>query len=223
MHPAANYAERYAAMSDSELAELVSGDVHSLNEEARSAFRAELRKRGLTLAKLRKQYPPEPPSNEDERNSRDSLIQEFGFFGIPVGVVLALILYASLANWPFGIQLATLVAYTSYVFTFVFCNVRSSKGYDLRQGGVRQKIPHLLIIHVVFLAIVFVGLTVALSLRPSLPPFWLVPRERRGENWFELSLLLIGFVTCTFQVHICRKILSRGVRAESSKLTSLNS
>jgi hypothetical protein len=80
-----------------------------------------------------------------------------------------------------------------------------------------------LIIHVVFLAIVFVGLTVGLSLRPSLPPFWLVPRRRRGENWFELSLLLIGFVTCTFQVHICRKILSRGVGAESSKLTSLNS
>jgi hypothetical protein len=135
MQTAANYAERYAAMSDSELAGLVSGDLDSLNEEARSAFHAELRKRGLTLAKLRKQYPPEPPSNEDERNSRGSLLQEFGFFGIPVGGVLALILYASLANWPFGIQVATLVACTSYVFTFVFCNVRSSKGYDLRQGG----------------------------------------------------------------------------------------
>jgi hypothetical protein len=210
-------------MSDSELAGLVSGDLDSLNEEARNALQAELRKRDLTLAKLRKRYPPEPPSNDDESSSRGSLIQEFGFLGIPVGGVLALILYASLMDKLFGIQIATLVAYAVYIFTFVFCNVRSSKGYDLRQRAVQQKIPHLLVIHAVFLAIVFIGLTVALSLRPSLPRFWLVPRGRRGENWFELSLLLIGFVTCTFQVHICRKILSRGVGAESSKLTSLNS
>jgi hypothetical protein len=54
-----NYAERYTAMSDGELAELVSDGLDSLKEEARPAFENELRKRGLTLAKLREQYPPE--------------------------------------------------------------------------------------------------------------------------------------------------------------------
>jgi len=223
MQTAANYAERYAAMSDSGLADLVSGDLDSLNEQARSAFQAELRKRGLTLAKLRKQYPPEPPSSDDGSNSRSSLVQEFGFLGIVLVGFLALVLYFVLADKPFGIQVATLVAYTGYVFFFVFSNLRSSEGYDLRQRAVRRKVPHLLVIHAVFLAIVFIGLTVALSLRPTLPASWLEPRGRRGENWFELSILLIVLVTCMFQVHICRKILSRSVGVESSKLTSLNS
>lgn len=209
MQTAANYAERYAAMSDSELADLVSGDVDSLSEEASSAFQAELRNRGLTLAKLLEQYPPES-SNDDEAKSRGSFLQEFGALGIPVAAVLVLVLYASLVHNPFGIQVATTVGYTGYVFFAVFCNLRSSKGFDLRQRAVRRKLPHLLAMHAIFLAIVFVGLTVALSLRPSLPQSWLVEGGRAG-NWFDLSLFLIGFSTCMFQVYICRKILSRSV------------
>jgi hypothetical protein len=59
MQTTENYAERYAAMSDGELAELVLDGLDSLKEEARSAFENELRKRCLTLATLREQYPPE--------------------------------------------------------------------------------------------------------------------------------------------------------------------
>ena len=117
MQTAANYAERYAAMSDSELADLASGDLDSLNEEARSTFQAELRKRGVTLAKLRDEYPGEPPSSEDERRSpRASLLQEFGFLGLPVGLLLVLVLYIVLADKPFGLQFATLLAYKDYIF-----------------------------------------------------------------------------------------------------------
>ncbi len=59
MQTSEDYKERYAAMSDGELAELVSDGLRSLKEEARPAFENELRKRGLTLATLREQYPPE--------------------------------------------------------------------------------------------------------------------------------------------------------------------
>ena len=59
MHTAENYPERYSEMSDAELAELVSDGVNSLNQEARIAFQNELRKRDVTLATLREQYPPE--------------------------------------------------------------------------------------------------------------------------------------------------------------------
>jgi hypothetical protein len=50
MQTTENYAERYAAMSDGELAELVLDGLDSLKEEARFAFENELRKRGLTLS-----------------------------------------------------------------------------------------------------------------------------------------------------------------------------
>lgn len=46
-------------MSDGELAELVSDGLDSLKDEARPAFESELRKRGLTVATLRQQYPME--------------------------------------------------------------------------------------------------------------------------------------------------------------------
>ncbi len=59
MQTSENYSERYAGMSDGELAELISDSLDSLNEEARHAFENELRKRGLTEATLREQYPPE--------------------------------------------------------------------------------------------------------------------------------------------------------------------
>ena len=216
MQTPANYAERYAAMSDSELADLVSSDLDSLNEEAKSAFQAELRKRGFTLAKLQEQYPPEPPSNDDETHYRGSLLQEFGFIGIPLIAFLALALYFLLSGIPFRSQLATLVAYTGFVFFSVFSNIRSSKGYDLRQKAVRQKIPHLLAIHALFLALVFIGLTVALWLRSSLPSSWLVARGRKGVSWFDDLLLLTGFVSYMFQVYVCRKILSRSVGVDQA-------
>ncbi len=59
MQTTENYSERYAAMSDGELAELVSEGLDSLKDEARPAFENELRKRGLSVATLRQQYPPE--------------------------------------------------------------------------------------------------------------------------------------------------------------------
>lgn len=217
MQSATKYADRYLAMSDRELADLASGGLDSLSEEARSAFHSELQKRGLTVEKLRGHYPSEPPSNDDKGEARGSVLQEFGFLGIPVGLVLALALYFALANRPFRIQVATLVGYTVFVFVFLFSNVRSSRGYDLRQEGVRRTIPHLSAVHAAFLAMVFMGLTVALWLRPSLPSFWIVGRGRRGGSWFDISLLLMGSVTCMFEVHICRKILSRSVAANSRK------
>jgi hypothetical protein len=134
MQTFANYAERYAAMSDSELAGLVSGNLDSLNEEARSAFQAELRKRGVALAKVGEQYPGELPSGEDKRSSRGSLLQEFGFLGIlPVGF-LSLALYFVLADKPFRLQVASVAAYTGYVFFSVFSNIRSSKDMTSDRG-----------------------------------------------------------------------------------------
>jgi len=59
MQTTEDYRERYGAMSDGELAELVSDGLDSLKDEARPAFENELRKRGLTVAGLRQQYPPE--------------------------------------------------------------------------------------------------------------------------------------------------------------------
>ena len=53
----ASYTRTYSAMSDGELAQLVSDGRDSLNESARRALDAELLKRGLSDNALAKEYP----------------------------------------------------------------------------------------------------------------------------------------------------------------------
>jgi NADH:ubiquinone oxidoreductase subunit 6 (subunit J) len=224
----ANYENRYASMSDGELAELITAGRDSLNEEAKHAFHAELRKRGLTLAALREQYPPELPPTEIEREpaERDPkvsvLIRQFGVFPgfFPIGFVLLALLFILLMHEPYGIQTVTLVGYTGLVFLFVFCDTGKRKGYSLFQKAVQQKLPRLLAIHVVLLIVVFTWVTVVPWLRRFVPDSWLVEHVRRGiwnragGNLFEYLAVLIGTAICMIQVWISRKILTRSVEAD---------
>jgi len=211
----ANYEERYAGMSDGELADLVSDGIQSLNEEARYACQAELRKRGLTLAALREQYPPEALSDDVRGESKVSLVKEFGVFpGLPIASVLVLLLYVPLVHKPFATQTITVLEYTVLVFVLVFCDTRGFKGYSLGQKAVRQKMPRLLAIHAVFLVIVFTVVTIAPWLRRSVPDSWLVEGGRRHLSLFDYLLALIGTGIWMIQVWISRKILSRSVEAD---------
>jgi hypothetical protein len=208
----ANYEERYAGMSDGELADLVSAGLDSLNEEARHAFQTEPRKRGLTFAALRQQYPSEPVPNDVEREPKVSvLIRQFGVFPglFPIGFVLLVLLYVLLMNEPYGIPTVTLVGYTGFVFLLVFCDTRGLKGYSLFRKAVRQKMPRLLAIHAAFLVVVFTVVTIAPWLRRSVPNSWLVEGGRKHVSLFEYLLALIGTAICMIEVWISRKILSR--------------
>jgi hypothetical protein len=171
----------------------------------------------LALKGISMEYPAEPLSSDAKREPQISVAKQVGTFaGLLVGFVLVLVLYIVLADEPFGIQVATIVAYTGFVFFSVFCDSRWLKGYSLRQKAVRKEIPLLLAIHAVFLVVVFMVLTIALSLRPSLPASWLAERGKKHDSWFVDLLLLIGAVTITFQVFISRRILSRSVKAQSN-------
>jgi len=118
---------------------------------------------------------------------------------------------------PFGIQVPSLVAYTAFVFFFLFRDYDPSylEAYSLRQKAVRQEIPHLFAIHAVFLVVFFIVLTIALSLRPSLPPSWLVEGGKRRSTFGSL-LVLIFAVTMFIQLYISRRILSRSVKTDQA-------
>jgi hypothetical protein len=89
----------------------------------------------------------------------------------------------------------------------VFCDLRAFKGYSLRLQSVRKKIPALLAIHTVFLLVIFVLLTAALSVRPHLSSVWTI-ENGKSDNWFDFLLAAIGVAMCMIQTLISRKILS---------------
>ncbi len=153
--------------------------------------------------------------------SRVSIAEAIGkFVFICVGLVVALALYIVLGERPFGIQIATLIAYTGGVFCLVFFRWRwLHEAYSLRKKEVQQQIPRLLAIHAAFLAFLFAVLTFAFFVRPHLPSYWLIERGVKHDSLFSDGLILICSLTGVTQVFISRSILSRSVRDENTTST----
>jgi amino acid transporter len=88
-----------------------------------------------------------------------------------VTIVSIFLLYVLLGDKPFGFQIATLIAYSVSVFTFVFFRWKGlNKAYSLRDKAVRRQIPRLLAIHGAFLVLVFLFW----RLRPTFGPVFQV-------------------------------------------------
>lgn len=161
---------------------------------------------------------PARRDDPDERVTAVALLKSLGpIIAIPIVAVALLILLITLEGNPFQIQIVTLLAQTGFVLLLVFCDTRSWVGYRLGDKAVRQKLPLLLCLHAGFLALVFGGATGAFLLRPHLPDFWTLERDRNGTSYFDLVLLFTGFAVVFSQVFLFRGILGRAVKAEQNR------
>jgi hypothetical protein len=130
------------------------------------------------------------------------MIYEFCFVAGGVGVLFLAILTA---DKPFGPQITMLVAYTGFVFYFVFCDSRAWKGYSLRLAAVRRKLPTLLAIHAAFLLFVFVAATVVISVYHRV--------GKGSRDTFALLMCALAMGIIMTQTYISRNILNRSVDA----------
>jgi hypothetical protein len=134
--------------------------------------------------------------------------------GLCVGIVLAaiaaVVLFIALGDKPFGIQIATLIAYSGTAFFFVFCRSRGLRGYSLRNKAVQREIPRLLAIHAAFLVSIFIVQTSAFHLRSSLPSYLLTENRGRFANW-SVRVLIVFFCVCYFcsGVHFSKDFMSQ--------------
>jgi len=119
---------------------------------------------------------------------------------------------------PFGVQIATVITYTYFVFWYVFFPTRGLlEKYSLRNKAVQQQFPRLLTIHCAFLILIFFGQTVLFAIRPRLPSYWLTGHGKQGDTLNE-GVLIGSFVAVFFtQVLISRGILSRRLKENSDK------
>jgi len=142
--------------------------------------------------------------------------------GLMTAILATFLLLIFLMNKPFGVQIVCLVADTEFVSFLVFCDSRSWRGYSLRNRTVQQQLPHLLRIHSLFLGLIFVVLTMALSAIPHLPDVWFADNVvwyrhlvRHQSSPFAFVLILAGSAAAVTEAWILRRILSRALEGAS--------
>ena len=120
------------------------------------------------------------------------------------------VLFICLADYQFGIQAAAIVFYTCAIVLYTFSANRGLPRYLFNCPVVRAQLPRLVRRHLVFLAVLFVVLTVALQLRSDLPASWLVASKgRRSESPFNLALFAFSALIALIQITTNRSVLAR--------------
>jgi hypothetical protein len=127
---------------------------------------------------------------------------------VAAGLLVILLLYILLGDKPYGIQIASLIAYSMAVFFFVFMRSRLGHGFKLTSESVVRSAPRLLMFHLCALAIVFALLTLALKEWSNLPAWWL-HEDARHRSPFSFLLLMFFTVFGVSQAIWFRSILSR--------------
>lgn len=132
---------------------------------------------------------------EDAAAIRLALLQAF----------VAVIVFIPFMNRPWVPYAAALTGYSVLVFGMAFRDAECS----LRKPEVRQKLPGFLLLHIVFLAAVYVIETFSIRLAPQLPRF-ITQAGRKGSfsEWIvTFALVMLAWA----QEHGMRRIIRRGL------------
>jgi hypothetical protein len=118
-----------------------------------------------------------------------------------------LVLFA-LSNFPYGIQIGSLIPYTAFVFLGTFSAQRGMQPYYFECSIVRKTLPRLARWHGVFLVAIAAVETAANYFIPYMPAAWLAT-DKKGTSAFGMTLgLLCGGIS--FAQIICnRNLLER--------------
>jgi len=151
-----------------------------------------------------------PPSAPDACAAPPSFsLPRFAFFTV-VFLVMMLggILLVALSDSRFGIQFASIVTYTAAVILYTFSSNRGMQRYLFGCPYVRRKLPLLALLHVGFLAALFLMETGALDIRLRLPDYWL-EASGRSKSPFTVVLAVLCVALFLTQILTNRSLLSR--------------
>lgn len=129
-------------------------------------------------------------------------------------------LFLLLMKRSYGVQEASVVAYTIFVVFFTFASTGTRTGKDTPPymftcPAVRTQVSRLVWRHFGFLVALVALQILALAVRPSLPDWWNTD-DRKGTTPFELALLLLCGALAFAQVFTNRRLLDRAHREFSS-------
>ncbi len=120
------------------------------------------------------------------------------------------LLFILLADSPLGVQLASLVSYTSAIVLYTFSANRGMPRYLFSCPIVKRQLPLLAKRHLAFVCVLLVLLTAALQLRPHLPVWWLIASGRsKSMPPFTIALFVVCASLALAQILTNRSILQR--------------
>jgi hypothetical protein len=90
------------------------------------------------------------------------------------------VLFICFGDMTYGIQFASIIAYTAATILYTFSANRGMQRYLFSCPYVRSQLPRVAIRHIAFLAALFILITAALQVRPHLSHWWLAPIGPRG-------------------------------------------
>ena len=119
-------------------------------------------------------------------------------------------LLISFIDYPYGIQTAAAVCYTSAIVLYTFSANRGLPRYLFSCPIVRAQLPRLAIRYLAFLAVLLGLVTVAFEIRPHLPESWLVAGEgRKSIQPFTTVLFVLSGLLALIQILTNRSLLER--------------
>jgi hypothetical protein len=129
---------------------------------------------------------------------------------IPIVIVMfaSFILLFAMANLPYGIQLSSLIPYTSFVALGTFSAQRGMQPYFFECSIVQQTMPVLLRRHCNFLVAIVLLETIAQRLTRYMPASWLRSTGRDGSP-HAITLVVICLCLASIQVFTNRNLLER--------------
>jgi hypothetical protein len=96
----------------------------------------------------------------------------------------------SMTDLPYGIQLGSLIPYTTLIVLGTFSAQRGQQPYFFECSIVRQTTPRLAWRHGCFLLAIVVIETTALQLTPYMPACWLIA-SKKGGSPFAITLIVL--------------------------------
>lgn len=141
---------------------------------------------------------------------------------ILIGFVGSIPLFLTLIGRPYGLQEASVIAYTCFVLFFTFATHGSGPvgptipGFKFTCPAVKPQLPRLLRLHLGFLVVLFALQTEMLAARPRLPDWWNTPGSK-GSTPFDLVMFFLCFGILWTQILTNRWLLKRAHRQYSEQ------
>lgn len=125
----------------------------------------------------------------------------------------SVLLFITLREQPYGLQIVTAISYTGVVCVWTFFRTRGIKTkHSLGDQYVQDEVPRMLVIHLIYLVVVVLLQMLALRARPSLSPWWTRSDGPKGMPPYVAAMLYGPMVVAISEIVVARRLLARAKR-----------